>query len=124
MDSQRGLRFVRKAVQEEGVHSFDHLPENLSHRRLRGRQIEDEERVVACRRWEIENRSSSTLKDIDYRRWSHWRVGGGEGCRLSSALWVYHSRRGKGKGDGEEKGNMGLRGGLIAGGKIKREEET
>ena len=40
-------------------------------------------------------------------------MGGGEGCRLSSALWVYHSRRGKGKGDGEEKGNMGLRGGVT-----------
>ena len=86
--------------------------------------FEDEERVVACRRWEIENRSSSTLKDIDYRIWSHWRGGGSEGCWLSSIMWVYHSRRGKGKRDREEKGNMGLRGGLIAGGKIKREEET
>ena len=44
------------------------------------------------------------------------------GCRLSSAMWVYHSRRGKGKGNGEEKGNMGLGGGLIAEGKGRRGE--
>ena len=38
-------------------------------------------------------------------------------------MWIYHSRKGKGKGDREEKGNMGLGGGLIAGGKVDGEKQ-